>query len=82
LIRSDGEILRGKGRQFLPHGTVAQMAFPGGAGYGKPEERAKADIRRDLALGYISAEQAANIYNMAQTEIDEVLKAASAGKVF
>ena len=82
LIRNDGEILRGKGRQFLPHGTVAQMAFPGGAGYGKPEDRAKADIRRDLALGYISAEQGAEIYGMAQSEIDAVLEAAMAGEVF
>ena len=28
LRRSDGPALRGKGRQFIPHGVAVEMAFP------------------------------------------------------
>ena len=33
--RDDGAPMRGKGRQFVPHGARVVMAFPGGAGYGE-----------------------------------------------
>lgn len=82
IARSDGSEMRGKGRQFVPHGQMVQMAFPGGAGYGKPEKRSDADIARDLALGYISRAFAAEHYNWPDTKIDDVLKRATTGEVF
>ena len=77
IARSDGSAMRGKGRQFVPHGQVVQMAFPGGAGYGKREERKDAEIARDLALGYISRAFAADHYNWPDEKIEDVLKRAA-----
>jgi N-methylhydantoinase B len=82
IAREDGTAMRGKGRQFVPHGGRVKMAFPGGAGYGAPEERDPAAVRRDLALGYISAEAAKAQYGLAQGEIDDILARAKRGEVF
>ena len=81
LVRSDGVKMKGKGKQFLPHGTVAQMCFPGGAGYGDPSERDLDDIRRDLALGYITADHAKQNYDITEEEIKQVLDAAQKGEI-
>ncbi len=82
IARDDGTAMRGKGRQFVPDGVRVQMAFPGGGGYGAPADRDPGEVRRDLALGYISAECAARDYALGQTEIEEVLNAARRGEVF
>ena len=76
----DGTEMKGKGRQFVPHGRTVMLAFPGGAGYGNPAERDPADIRRDLARGYISAEAAKRDYGMSDSEIKEVEKAVTRGE--
>ena len=81
IQQDDGTAMRGKGKQFVGPGRTVQMAFPGGGGYGDPTARAKADVRRDLADGYISAETAATIYGLDQTEIDEVIQKAARGEV-
>ncbi|MBY8976355.1 hydantoinase B/oxoprolinase family protein [Rhodobacteraceae bacterium NNCM2] len=59
---SGGKVMRGKGRQAIPVGERAVLDLPGGAGYGKPADRDPEDIRRDIALGYISAEAARRDY--------------------
>lgn len=74
--------MKGKGKQFVPEGTKVVMAFPGGAGYGDPGERPQADIVRDLALGYISAQTARECYGLDQSVIDDVLDRAALGDVF
>lgn len=75
----DGTKLRGKGKQFVPHGRRVMMAFPGGAGYGDPAARDPEQVKRDLAHGYISAESAASDYGMSDTEIAAVQAAARRG---
>ena len=74
--------MQGKGRQFVPHGRKVMMGFAGGAGYGPAAEREPDAVRRDLALGYISAEVAKSAYGMADAEIEDVLKRAKLGEVF
>ena len=66
--------MRGKGRQFVPHGRRVVMAFPGGAGYGDPKARDRDQVKRDLALGYITAETAAQVYGLSPKEIDAVFR--------
>ncbi|MEL6290121.1 MAG: hydantoinase B/oxoprolinase family protein, partial [Pseudomonadota bacterium] len=62
LEREDGSLMRGKGRQFVPHGGRVLLACPGGGGYGAPSDRSRAAVERDLALGYISEEAARTLY--------------------
>ena len=78
----DGTPLNGKGKQAVPYGRRVMMAFPGGAGYGDPEARDPALVRRDLAHGYISADTARQIYGLSRDEIADVLARARRGEVF
>ncbi|KNG93446.1 hydantoinase B/oxoprolinase family protein [Pseudaestuariivita atlantica] len=79
IARSDGEAMRGKGKQFVPHGARVLMAFPGGAGHGDPSGRDPAAVRRDLARGYVSAEVAASTYGIDPATISEIQARAEAG---
>jgi len=76
----DGTAMRGKGRQFVPHGRRVMLGFPGGAGYGAPGARDAALVRRDLARGYISAEVAKRDYAMTDADIAEVEQAVKRGE--
>lgn len=80
IQRSDDAPMRGKGKQFIPHGEKVVMAFPGGAGYGDPKSRDHAAVRRDLARGYISIETAKTVYDLPEVEINAVLAAAKQGE--
>ena len=82
IVRDDGTAMHGKGKQFVPHGACVQMAFPGGAGYGPADARDPDAVRRDLALGYISAETAATTYGLDPAEIDDILVRAKRGEAF
>ena len=82
IIQDNGTKMRGKGKQFVPHGQKVLMSFPGGAGYGAPAKRTKDAIIRDLALGYISAEIAATDYGLKDTEINDIIERAALGEVF
>ena len=73
IARSDGASMTGKGKQFVPHGAVVRMAFPGGAGYGPPLERSRDLIARDLRFGYVSPKHAKAYYGLSDDEIAEVL---------
>lgn len=77
----DGTAMKGKGKQFVPHGRKVVMAFPGGAGYGAPQERAPERIERDLALGYISADAARTDYGLSADRISAILSAARRGEL-
>jgi len=78
----DGTVMRGKGKQFVPHGRRVMMAFPGGAGYGPVTERPREEILRDLAGGYISPQAAAQAYGLDADTINDTLKRARNGEVF
>ena len=73
--------MKGKGKQFVGPGRTVQMAFPGGGGYGDPKDRDKADVRRDLAGGYITAEVAADIYGLDEADIQDVSQKAARGEL-
>jgi N-methylhydantoinase B len=72
--------LRGKGRQFVPHGRKVMLACPGGGGYGDPARRDRTAVRRDLAYGYISAEAARRVYGLTDAEIAAVEALVNAGE--
>ena len=80
IVQDDGTLMRVKGKQFVPHGRKVMMAFPGGAGYGKPEDRDPARVKRDLARGYISAETAARDYGLSAADISAVEEAVRKGE--
>ncbi|WP_422047862.1 hydantoinase B/oxoprolinase family protein [Shimia sp.] len=79
IQRDDGTPIPGKGKHFISHGEVVQMAFPGGAGYGNPQARDADMVKRDLALGYITPEHAAQHYNISDADIAEALTRAKRG---
>ncbi|MEX3316116.1 hydantoinase B/oxoprolinase family protein [Sulfitobacter sp. PS-8MA] len=79
IAQDDGTPMRGKGKQFVPHGRRVLMAFPGGAGYGDAAERPKDLVKRDLLRGYITAEVAAADYGLSAEEIKEVQEAIRKG---
>ncbi|MFT6090969.1 hydantoinase B/oxoprolinase family protein [Sulfitobacter sp.] len=81
IRQDDGSAMNGKGKQFVAHGRRVVMAFPGGAGYGDPSERSVELVKRDLARGYISAETAANDYNLSAADIADVEAAVARGEM-
>ena len=80
IVQDDGTPMNGKGKQFVPHGRRVVMAFPGGAGYGDAKDRPAADVRRDLARGYISAQTASSDYGLSDADIAAVAKAIRKGQ--
>lgn len=80
IKRSDDEKMKGKGKQFVPHGRRVLLAFPGGAGFGSSKDRDPALVKRDLARGYISAAVASRDYGLSPAEVDEVLAAVRIGE--
>ena len=73
IVRDDGVAMRAKGKQFVPHGRRVCMEFPGGGGYGPPQERDLELIERDLRLGYLSAETAMRDYGLSQSVVASML---------
>ena len=80
IARSDGSGMKGKGKQFVPHGDRVILAFPGGAGYGEPADRDPALVRRDIAHGYISIQSAVQDYGFDELEAKKILKAVKQGE--
>jgi N-methylhydantoinase B len=78
----NGTAMKGKGKQFVPHGNRVMMAFPGGAGYGLLSERKNLEIWRDLAAGYISEQAAIEAYGLDPDIVKDVMKRARNGEVF
>lgn len=82
IERSDGQAMKGKGKQFVPHGARVLMGFPGGAGYGYPAGRDMKLVMRDLALGYSTPEYAMKYHNLSQDQVDDVLARSRLGERF
>ncbi len=80
IAQDDGTAMKGKGKQFVPHGRKVMLAFPGGAGYGRPEKRAVELIKRDLARGYISKETATRDYGLSENDARAVIEAVERGE--
>jgi N-methylhydantoinase B len=66
LRRADGAVepLPGWGEQVLAPGETVLATSAAGAGYGPPWERALARVARDVAEGWVSAEQATEVYGV------------------
>lgn len=79
ISQDDGSAMKGKGKQFVPHGRRVMLAFPGGAGYGSPADRDPELVKRDLARGYISEATAKNEYGLSESEIEAVRAAVVGG---
>ena len=82
ITRDDGIGMAGKGKQFIAHGKRVCMAFPGGGGHGLPRDRENRLVKRDLALGYITPEFAAQNYGLDGDEIADVMERAAKGETF
>jgi N-methylhydantoinase B len=80
LARDDQTPMRGKGRQFVPPGRKVLLACPGGGGYGDPKLRDRAQVKRDLAFGYISADAAGRVYGLTDADIRAVGAAVERGE--
>ncbi len=80
IKRSDGSAMKGKGKQFVPHGQKVLLEFPGGAGYGPVTERSQELIERDFARGYITEESAKRDYGLSEEKIEEVKTSISKGE--
>lgn len=72
IKRSDGTAMKGKGKQFVPHGERVLLEFPGGAGYGLVSDRSVDLISRDFARGYISEHSAKHDYGLSDEKIEEI----------
>ena len=79
ISRSDNEKMKGKGKQFVPHGRRVLLAFPGGAGFGSSKDRDPALVQRDLARGYISRDVAIQDYGLKPAEADAVIASVKNG---
>ncbi len=80
IVRSDGETLKGKGKQFIPHGVKVEMAFPGGGGYGEPAKRNLESVKQDIVLGYITPEHAVEHYALSATDVAECVQQSKNGE--
>ena len=80
IARSDGSAMRGKGRQYVPHGQRVMLAFPGGGGYGEASARNRAHVLHDLVRGYISAQSARDDYGLSDEEIGKAFDQARLGQ--
>ena len=80
ISQDDGSTMRGKGKQFVPHGRKVMLAFPGGAGYGSAKDRDVHLVKRDLARGYISVETAKRDYGLSDADISQVKTAVENGE--
>ncbi|MEO1143578.1 MAG: hydantoinase B/oxoprolinase family protein, partial [Pseudomonadota bacterium] len=81
IARDDGAAMQGKGKQFVPHGHKVMLAFPGGAGYGRAQDRDLELVKQDLARGYISAEAAISQYGMSQEDVDAIQLSVRKGEI-
>lgn len=59
---ADGTRLRSKGRQLVRNGQRLRLSLPGGGGYGDPRARDRDAVARDIAAGFITADQARTDY--------------------
>ena len=80
LALDDQSPMRGKGRQFVPHGRKVMLACPGGGGFGDAVRRDRQAVQRDLARGYISERSARDDYGLSDAEIAAVKAAIEAGE--
>ncbi|GLK63733.1 hydantoinase B/oxoprolinase family protein [Paracoccus kondratievae] len=75
---ASGEALKAKGTQTIPAGDRVVIEMPGGGGYGPATERPLDQIARDVALGYVTPESAAQDYKAVVSPAGRIDAAATA----
>ena len=65
---SDGTKLKSKGRQKVGAGQRLRLSLPGGGGIGEPSDRDRDSIRNDVSAGFISTQEAKEIYGLKDEE--------------
>lgn len=70
IIRADGEQIRSAvvSNEVVNQGDVIRIRTGNGAGYGDPRKREHSAVEEDIANGFISAEDAAEIYGYTAAE--------------
>lgn len=75
-LKSNGVVTRVE--RFIPirwnPGEEVILQIPGGGGYGDPKARERERVHEDVALGYVSAQAAREIYGLEITQSPEELK--------
>jgi N-methylhydantoinase B len=79
VCKDDGAKMRGKGVQLVEEGRRVQMSLPGGAGYGRPVDRDRQAIIRDVILGYVSVESSKKYYDLSSEEVTLIEDAIRSG---
>ena len=65
---ANGTKLKSKGRQKVGAGQRLRLSLPGGGGIGEPSDRDRDSIRNDVSAGFISAQEAEEIYGLKDEE--------------
>ena len=64
LALSNGDVLKGKGKQLIPAGQRLIFQTPGGAGYGNPRKRDVQSVVKDFRAGLISRRKMRSDYGI------------------
>ena len=64
IIRADGENIRDSvvSNETVNQGDIIRIRTGNGAGYGNPKERARTAVQEDIANGFITEKEAAEVY--------------------
>jgi N-methylhydantoinase B len=68
VLLDDGTRLKGKGHQKIPAGKRLVLHLPGGGGYGDPKQRPHDEVQADLRGGYITEDQAREVYALSNAD--------------
>lgn len=60
----NGKPVHSKGRYYLEPGATLTLIEPGGGGFGRPSERSRALVERDVQMGFVSPEGARRDYGV------------------
>jgi N-methylhydantoinase B len=70
LIRNGKiEALGSKEIKALQRGDIISFRLAGAGGYGDPKQRSRAQLKRDVADGYISKEKAIELYGASKEDL-------------
>ena len=67
-LGEDGPPIAGKGEVRIPAREILIFETPGGGGIGKPEERKRQAVHKDIEEGFVSAAQASETYKFSGRE--------------
>jgi N-methylhydantoinase B len=69
IVLNDGQYVHPKSQSILKPGDRLKVHYPGGGGFGPPEERERGMVDKDLKEGLISPEAARMIYGVGDKDL-------------